>query len=100
MVDRDTVLTYTVTYVTKTKPPRSMLDIIHHVANMSAIIDGVLPYRVLDFSVTVTFLPLSHTKTGTTRYCTISSPNGSLIKMAQELSYIHRAVRDQDYCSF
>lgn len=42
-------LTDSVTYTTKANPPRSMLAIIHHVANMSAMIDGTLPCRISDF---------------------------------------------------
>lgn len=48
-VGRPAALTYSVTYMTKANPPRSMLAIIHHVANMSAMIDGTLPCRISDF---------------------------------------------------
>ena len=59
-VGRTTASTYSVTYVTKATPPRSMLTIIHHVANMSAMIDGALPGRVSDFCYCHIFVSQPH----------------------------------------
>lgn len=60
MVGRPTALTYSVTYMTKANPPRSMLAVIHHVANMSTMIDGALPCRVSDFCYCHIFVSQPH----------------------------------------